>query len=165
VPFRYGKPQEGRLAMASGSGWKRSEKCCEVRKGSQEQIAMNELVEETGAKVFEIERQADTIIVTPVLDLNEFEFQRIEVGAGPVLQLLEDAHVKNVVMDFHRVDYFGSTALGFFLKIWKRVRKKDGHMALCNVSDHEKEILKVTMLDSLWPICASREEAMRAVRK
>jgi anti-anti-sigma factor len=127
---------------------------------------MNELVEKTeAAKVFEIERQEDTITVIPVLDLNEFEFQRIEAGAGPVLRLLEDTQVKNVVVDFHKVDYFSSTALAFFLKIWKRVRKKDGQMALCNVSEHEKEILKVTMLDSLWPICASKEEAMRAVSK
>jgi anti-sigma B factor antagonist len=127
---------------------------------------MNESVKKTeGAKVFEIKRQDDTIIITPELDLNEFEFQRIEAGVGPVLQLLEDTHVKNVVVDFHKVDYFGSTALGFFLKIWKRVRKKVGQMALCNVSEHEKEILKVTMLDSLWPICASKEEALRAVRK
>jgi hypothetical protein len=36
-------------------------------------------------------------------------------------------------------------------------------MAFCNVSDHEREILKVTKLDSLWTICGSREEAMQAV--
>jgi anti-sigma B factor antagonist len=128
-------------------------------------IAMKDLGEKTEVKIFEIERQDDTIIVTPLLDLNEFEFQRIDAGAGTILRLLEDAPVKNVVLDFHRVDYFGSTALGFFIKLWKRARKKDGHMALCNVSEHEKEILKVTMLDNLWTICASKEEAMRAVRK
>ena len=122
---------------------------------------MIEFVEKTEAKIFQTERQDDTIIVIPVLDLNEFEFQRIEAGAGAILRLLEDAHVKNVVVDFHRVDYFGSTALGFFVKLWKRARKKDGHMALCNVSEHEKEILKGTMLDNLWTICASREDAMR----
>jgi hypothetical protein len=96
---------------------------------------MNDLVEETGAKVFEIERQADTIIVTPVLDLNEFEFQRIEVGAGPVLQLLEDAHVKNVVMDFHRVDYFGSTALVFSSKSGRGLEKRTGTWpcAMCRI--------------------------------
>jgi len=126
---------------------------------------MEESVEKTEVKIFDIERQKDTIIVTPLQDLNELEFQRIEGGAGTILRLLEDAHVKNVVMDFHKVDYFASTALSFFLKIWKRVRKKDGHMALCNVSEHEKQVLKVTMVDSLWPICASREEAIRTVKK
>jgi anti-anti-sigma factor len=122
---------------------------------------MNEFVDKTEVKTFQTERQDDTIIVTPVLDLNEFEFQRIEAGAGAILRLLEDTHLKNVVVDFHRVDYFGSTALGFFVKLWKSARKKDGHMALCNVSEHEKEILKGTMLDNLWTICASREDAMR----
>jgi len=126
---------------------------------------MKESVEKTEVRIFDIERQNDTIIVTPLQDLNELEFQRIEGGAGTILRLLEDAHVKNVVMDFHKVDYFASTALSFFLKIWKRVRKKDGHMALCNVSEHEKAILKVTMVDGLWTICASREEAIRAVGK
>jgi anti-anti-sigma factor len=126
---------------------------------------MKYLVEKTEVKIFDIDRQDDTIIVTPLQDLNELEFQRIEGGTGTILRLLDDAHVKNVVMDFHKVDYFASTALSFFLKLWKKVRKNDGHMALCNVSEHEKAILKVTMVDSLWPICPSREEAIRAVKK
>jgi hypothetical protein len=37
-------------------------------------------------------------------------------------------------------------------------------MAFCGVSDHEREILKVTNLDGLWPICSSREEALKAVQ-
>jgi hypothetical protein len=37
-------------------------------------------------------------------------------------------------------------------------------MAFCGVSDHEREILKVTKLDGLWPICDSREEALKAVQ-
>jgi anti-anti-sigma factor len=125
---------------------------------------MKESPKKTDVLIFQIERQDDTIIVIPVRDLNEFEFERIEAAAGPVMRFLEDDHVKNVVVDFHRVDYFGSTALGFFFKIWKRVRTKNGQMALCNVSEHQKEILKVTMLDTLWRICASRDDALQAVR-
>jgi anti-anti-sigma factor len=126
---------------------------------------MKESAKKTDVEIFQIEWQDDTIIVIPVRDLNEFEFERIEAGAGPVMRFLEDDHVKNVIVDFHRVDYFGSTALSFFFKIWKRVRTKNGQMALCNMSEHEKEILRVTMLDTLWRICASREDALQAVRK
>jgi hypothetical protein len=36
-------------------------------------------------------------------------------------------------------------------------------MAFCNLSPQEKEILRLTKLDSLWPICGSREEAMQTV--
>jgi anti-anti-sigma factor len=70
-----------------------------------------------------------------------------------------------VVLDFRKTDYYGSTALGFFVKLWKRVRDRDGRMAFCGVSDHEREILRVTHLDGMWPICSSREEAVQAVER
>ena len=115
--------------------------------------------------LFEIENLDRTIIVIPTANLNEFEFERIEAGAEAILSLLENAPAKNVVVDFHKIDYLGSTALSFFVKVWKRVSKQNGLMALCNVSENEKEVLKTTRLDNLWPVCGSREEAMRMVRK
>ena len=115
--------------------------------------------------MFEIETLNHTIIVVPTVNLNEFEFERIEAGAEAILSLLENAPAKNVVVDFHKIDYLGSTALSFFVKLWKRISKQNGLMALCNVSENEKEILKTTKLDNLWPVCGSREEAMRVVKK
>jgi anti-anti-sigma factor len=99
------------------------------------------------------------------VDLPELDFQRIEEGAETILHLLDGPGIKNVVLDFHKTDYYGSTALGFFPKLWKRVRVRNGRMAFCNVSDHEKEILQVTKLDDLWPICSSRSEALEVVKE
>jgi anti-anti-sigma factor len=119
----------------------------------------------TADGIFEIEQKDDTIIVVPTVDLREIEYQRIEEGARKVLDLLNGIGVKSVVLDFHKTDYYGSTALGFFVKLWKRVRSRNGRMAFCNVSDHEREILQITALDQLWPICSSRIEALDAVRQ
>jgi anti-anti-sigma factor len=113
---------------------------------------------------FVIERDGETLIVTPVTDLRELNYPQIEAGAREVLDLLDGPSVKNVVLDFHKTDYYGSTALGFFLKVWTRVRSRDGKMAFCHVSGHEREILRITKLDGLWPICSSREEALGAVK-
>jgi anti-anti-sigma factor len=113
---------------------------------------------------FEVEREGQTLIVTALRDLRESDYQEIEAGARNILRLLGNGTIRNVVLDFHRTDYYGSTALGFFVRLWKRVRDCDGRMAFCGVSDHEREILKVTHLDGLWPICSSREEALRAVQ-
>jgi anti-anti-sigma factor len=114
--------------------------------------------------IFEVEREGDTIVVVPAVDLREFDYQRIEDGARRIFQLLNSTDIKNVVMDFYKTDYYGSTALGFFLRLWKRVRHEGGWMAFCNVSAHEKDILQVTQLDRLWPICPSRAEALEAVK-
>jgi anti-anti-sigma factor len=117
------------------------------------------------AGIFEIEQDNDTIVVVPVVDLRELEYRRIEEGASEILDLLNGPGIKNVILDFGNTDYYGSTALGFFLKLLKKVKVRKGRMAFCNVSDHEQEILRVTNLDQLWPICSSRSEALEAVKE
>jgi anti-anti-sigma factor len=119
---------------------------------------------ETATGAFKVECEGQTLIVTPLTDLRELDYEEIEAGARDILNLLGNGSIKNVVMDFQKTDYYGSTALGFFVKLWKRVRDRNGRMAFCRMSDHEREILQVTNLGGLWPICASRQEAIKAVR-
>jgi anti-anti-sigma factor len=116
------------------------------------------------AGAFEVELAGETLIVTPVMDLRELDFSGIEAGAREILDRLGNSTIKNVVLDFHKTDYYGSTALGFFVKLWKRVKERKGRMALCCLSEHEREILAVTKLDGVWPICSSRQEAIKSVR-
>ena len=118
----------------------------------------------TRAGVFDIEFEGETAIVTPREDLRELDYQQIEESGSEVLSLVARGAVRNVVVDFHKTDNFGSTALGFFVRLWRVARNRNGRMALCNVSDLEKAILRVTNLDLLWPIRPSRSEALEAVR-
>ena len=112
---------------------------------------------------FQIESAKDTVVVTPLIDLGELEYKRIERDGKTVLDWLEAARAKNVVVDFEKTDYYGSTALGFFVRLWKRSRGQGGRMAFCNVSRHERDILALTKLDSLWLICGTRQDALTAV--
>ena len=114
-------------------------------------------------KVLEVERDGPTIVVTPVADLRESEIKRLQDEFQAVLDVLNDEGLKNVVMDFHQTDYYGSTALGFFVKVWKRVRCAGGRMAFCGVSKHEQQILEITNLNTLWPIFTTRDEALAYV--
>jgi anti-anti-sigma factor len=113
------------------------------------------------AAMFEVERAGETIIFTPAVNLGELE--NVESNAGGVIEVLSDLSIKNLVMDFHKADYFGSSALALFVKLRKIVTGRNGCMAFCNLSEHELEILHVTRLDKLWTICESREQAMKAV--
>lgn len=110
-----------------------------------------------------LEQVGETVVITPTNNLNEFAFEQIERDATHVLNLLEGGDVKNIVIDFSHTDYYGSTALSFFVKLWKRVRHGGGNMAVCNLSEHEREILNITKLDSLWAICESRDDALSLV--
>ena len=103
------------------------------------------------------------MIVTPSADLRESEIKRLEDEFQAVLDILAEEGLKNVVIDFAKTDYYGSTALGFFVKVWKRVRCAGGRMAFCGVSKHEQQILEITNLNTLWPIYPTRNEALAYV--
>ena len=114
---------------------------------------------------FEITQQGDTIILTPQTDMGELNADRINSGMEEVLALLTNSSVKNVVLDFHKSGYFGSTALAFFVRLWRTISRRKGRMAFCNLSENGKDTLKVMKLDCLWDICTSREDALQTVQK
>ena len=111
--------------------------------------------------LFEIERQGETIISTPLANLSSFD--DVESNAGEVVDALSDLSIKNLVLDFRKTDYFGCSALALFVKLRRIVKGHNGSMAFCNLSEHEREILHVTRLDTLWPTCATRAAAMKTV--
>lgn len=118
----------------------------------------------TNSGLFDVERDGEVLILVPRTDLRESDYLEIEAGARDLLDLVSAPDVKGLVLDFHRTDYYGSTALGFFLRLWRRVGGRGGRMAFCNLSSNEGEILAVTRLDTLWPVYPSRDEALKAVR-
>ncbi len=115
------------------------------------------------ADIFLVERNGPTLTLTPTVNLNELEYD--ESVIQEVYGLFNDESIKNLIMDFHRCDYFGSTALGFFVRLFKKIQLRKGHMAFCNLSEHEAEILRITRLDELWEIKPSLALALKAINE
>jgi anti-anti-sigma factor len=115
------------------------------------------------SSLFELELDGETLIVTPTHDLGEFGMYRFDEEAPTLLRFWNESATRNVVVDFHRTDYFGSTTLGLLVKVHQFVKKRGGKMVICGVSRHENEVFLRTRLDSLWPICPSRDEALALV--
>ncbi len=120
---------------------------------------------EPSTDFFNVEQLGETVILTPQFDMGELDQERINAGMKQVLDLLASAPIKNLVLDFHKTSYYGSTALGFFVRLWKTISTRKGRMAFCNLSDHEREILTITKLDNLWDICKSKADALKTVSK
>ena len=113
--------------------------------------------------VFDFDHLGGTLILIPNVDLRELEFDALEAGSAELFNQLDSETVRNVIIDFHKNDYYGSTALAFFVKFWKRVKSRGGQMVFCSVSTHEREILELTNLTSLWPVCETREDAEKLI--
>jgi len=106
----------------------------------------------------------NVVLVTFTTDLSEMDYLRLEHAFQSVFDLLDDGRVANVLLDFRNTNYFGSSAVGLFMRFFKRTQDNDGQLALCNLSDMEIEILKTTCLDRIWPIFDSFEEALQFLR-
>ena len=109
--------------------------------------------------------EPDCLWITP-LD-GSVDFRQPE--AVPELRALqeefEQSGVSRVVIDLSLLPYFGSTLLEWLIIFWKRVRERNGAMALFGPTQIGLDVLKVVRFDVLLPIADSREEALRMVRE
>jgi len=113
--------------------------------------------------LLQLQLEGDTLVVSPTRSMPEGLFQEIETAAKVALQFFLNSRARNVVMDLGRMAYSGSSGLALFVRLWKAVLGRTGKMVLCNVSADEEEILRVTCLDRLWPVYASRASALKAM--
>src|SRR5215204_1573608 len=88
---------------------------------TERKIVMNH-----STSIIEVERVGQVIVLTPQRDLRELEFRAIR---EELCALAEDPTVIQVVMDFQRTDYMGSTALGMLVHLGKKVRQRGGGLA------------------------------------
>jgi anti-anti-sigma factor len=68
-----------------------------------------------------------------------------------------------LVLDLTSTTYTGSSFIETLVRAWKRLKERDGVLALCGIQPFCAEMLRVTRLDSLWDICPSRVEAVSAM--
>jgi anti-anti-sigma factor len=108
--------------------------------------------------------EPETVVVNVLRDLREFEFAQIEEQARRIIELLDVRTFRNLVIDFSRTDVFGSTALSCFSQLSNEVSQRNGQMVFCGLSPHEREMLQITRLDTLWPMVGTKKEALRAIR-
>jgi anti-sigma B factor antagonist len=79
-----------------------------------------------------------------------------EVGA-----LVEAGHPK-LVLNFRRVEYLASLAIGKLLMLQRKVQAAKGRLALCHLSPAIEEALEVMHLKEIVPSYGSEQEALRS---
>ena len=119
----------------------------------------------TVESIFQTEAAGDALILVPQSNLSELELLGFDDTARQVMELFHQRKAHHVILDFSKTTYYGSTALNFFVQLWKSVRDANGKMVFCHLSEHEMDVLKQTRLDTLWAICATREEALAALER
>jgi anti-anti-sigma factor len=116
----------------------------------------------TAEKYIAVEREGSVLILIPHADLGESHWLDVEGESGEVVRMVEDPSIRHVVVDLGHADYVGSEALGWFLRLRKRVAPRGGRVLLCRLSPHAREIIRVTQLDKILDVYPSRAGALLA---
>jgi anti-sigma B factor antagonist len=97
--------------------------------------------------------------LTPSL-MNPLELERI--GAG-LFKLVDEEKRERLVLDFAKVQYLSSQAIGIILTLNKKLSgtSADGqNLVLCGVGPQLMQLLKITRLDRILTIKPTQKEAM-----
>ena len=68
-----------------------------------------------------------------------------------------------IIVDLTDTTFLDSTALGVLIGAVKRLRSRDGALAIVNVDENIAKTFEITGLDQIFTIVPTREEAVDAV--
>jgi anti-anti-sigma regulatory factor len=83
---------------------------------------------------------------------------------GSLLDIAHDAEPPMVVLDLSHTQFFGSSFIEVLFRVWTQLQARPGGaFAICGLTPHCLDVLKITHLDTLWRLFPCRDDAVRAM--
>jgi anti-sigma B factor antagonist len=87
---------------------------------------------------------------------------QLEEMGGGLYHLVDEEDRRRIVLDFERVQYLSSQAIGMLLGVQKKLAAlQGGKLILCGVGPRLMELLKITRLDRVLTVKPTQQEAVK----
>ena len=87
---------------------------------------------------------------------------QLEEIAKSLYRLVDEEDQRRIVMDFEKVTYLSSQAIGIVLQMNKKLSAlKNSKLVLCGVGARLMELIKITRIDKILTIKHSQKEAVK----
>ena len=117
----------------------------------------------TASEYFTVEPRGDLAIIVPSPEVESLPEAVITEAAAMVLAPLKENPPAGLIVDLSRVSFVGSIFISFLLRCHMTAKKASSEFVLAGVSDRVRELLRLTNLDTLWALYATRAEALEAL--
>jgi len=85
----------------------------------------------------------------------------LEAIATQLIQIADEAKPPRVVLDMTMTEFFGSSFIEILFRVWKKLNTQpNAKFAISGLQEYCREVLEVTHLDKLWPLYATRADAI-----
>lgn len=87
----------------------------------------------------------------------------LEEIAQELYRLVDEEDRRKIVLDFERVEYLSSQAIGIVMTMHKKLSGlKNSKLVLCSIGPKLAELLKITRLDRVLTIKPTQREAVKS---
>ena len=111
-------------------------------------------------RIFKVETWGDTLIVIPIGNDPNYKYHDIHIETGRVNELLVGHGYRKVIVDFSQSRLVGTLILD---AITNFLRKATDKAVFCGASPEMHQSLTDLRLLTIWPLYASRHDALRAI--
>jgi anti-anti-sigma factor len=114
-------------------------------------------------KILQHEQLGNVVVVTPEGEGSAFRYQDLHVEVNAVRSHMLKPGQKHLVVDLHKMDYFGSEFIGALVSMLRETKNRGGLACFCCASAQMTQVLNNMALFKLWPHFETREAALAAV--
>ncbi|MBF0278891.1 MAG: STAS domain-containing protein [SAR324 cluster bacterium] len=75
---------------------------------------------------------------------------------------LTNQSIKALILNGEKIDYIDSSGLGFFVKIFKKLKEEERSFALCDLEMEVREMFGMANLDKFLNIYSTEHEALNS---
>lgn len=105
-------------------------------------------------------KDVDDVTVVRFLESKILDESNIAQIGDRLFRLVDQDGRKKLVLNFEKVEYLSSAALGKLITLEKKTKAQAGRMKLCNIKPGILEVFKITRLDKMFDIQSSEEAAV-----
>jgi len=110
-------------------------------------------------------RKVEGVTVVVFQQSQILDAMTIERMSGSLKELLDSQEGGNFVLDFSKVTYMSSSALGMLIGLQRRAAQKGAQLRLSGIHDDIMEVFRITKLDTVFDIYKKASAAIEAYRK
>jgi anti-sigma B factor antagonist len=108
-------------------------------------------------------KEGDVTVIVFGPDQRQLDEVVLERISRQLIDVAQTVTPPKLIFDMAVTEFFGSSYIEVLFRVWKRLNSQpDAKFAITGLQQYCREVLEITHLDRLWPLYATREEALAA---
>jgi anti-sigma B factor antagonist len=98
------------------------------------------------------------------LDTDAVGISGIDAVSQVFREVILQRRPQNLVIDFTRVRFLTSLALGLLVDTWRRMKEYNGRLIICGINPQLMRVFRITHLDRIFEFSDDPASAVRAIK-